>query len=304
MRGTFSLAALVAAAAASPVLQRRTPCQTQNSGAGPVQSPDTPSAFASATVYASIASAAPTPAGYVANMIGFNASNNGDQYLTYTTVPSYDPNLCASKCNSITGCKSFNIYFERDPTLDADPSACPNPSSTTNIKCSFWGAPLTLASANNFGQWRASFQVLIAGSNSYNAQPAYTGSSIGTNAIEAPLSCIGSDTYIGVETFQVSTLDISLCNAACTRQNAYAYAHPPQNGPVKACQFWNGYLQYVNGSNPEQHCSMYSQTWNATYATNAGQWRNGNDLVTIQQSVIYSNTSAPGICVPALPIAY
>jgi hypothetical protein len=57
--------------------------------------------------------------------------------------------------------------FEGDPSLNPDASSCPNPPSTINIKCVFWGGAATAANANNFGQWRDNFQVLIAGSNGY-----------------------------------------------------------------------------------------------------------------------------------------
>jgi hypothetical protein len=96
------------------------------------------------------------------------ASNSADKYMGFTLLKSYDVASCVNQCSSISGCNSVNIYFERDPTINPDSSTCSqNPPSTINIKCVFWGGAVVSANANNFGQWRANFQVLIAGSNGY-----------------------------------------------------------------------------------------------------------------------------------------
>ena len=57
------------------------------------------------------------------------------------------------------------MYIERDPSLDPNTDDCPNPPSTTNYKCTLWGAPVVAEEATNKGQWRASFEVAITGSN-------------------------------------------------------------------------------------------------------------------------------------------
>ena len=65
-----------------------------------------------------------------------NVSNNAYGYMGYTSLSTYDTEKCAAKCNAINGCMSFNLYFERDPSLE--PAAgCPNPPSVTNIKYLF-----------------------------------------------------------------------------------------------------------------------------------------------------------------------
>lgn len=81
------------------------------------------------------------------------------------TLDSYDTLTCASKCDQASGCSAFNVYLERDPTLNANEVNCPNPPSTTNYKCTLWGAPVSSAEATNTGQYQAQFQVVIAGSN-------------------------------------------------------------------------------------------------------------------------------------------
>lgn len=67
--------------------------------------------------------------------------------MGFTTLQTYDVQGCANQCSAINGCASFNIYFERDPTVDPGQN-CPNPPSTTTIKCVFWGGPVNAGNAN------------------------------------------------------------------------------------------------------------------------------------------------------------
>jgi hypothetical protein len=120
-----------------------------------------------------------------------------------------DTQTCANKCNAINGCMAINIYFERDPTVDPGNgnSGCANPASTTNIKCVFWGGPVTSDNALNAGQYRNQFQVVVAGSNGYVnnsiATPAgYSGAvDLGTSAINAPFNQYGFNSYMGSAIF-------------------------------------------------------------------------------------------------------
>ena len=84
------------------------------------------------------------------------------------TISSYDTLGCASLCDRADGCVAFNMYIERDPSVNPNSVNCPNPPSTTNFKCTLWGAPVSADEANNEGQWRDSFQVVIAGSNGFS----------------------------------------------------------------------------------------------------------------------------------------
>jgi hypothetical protein len=212
-------------------------------------------------------------------------------------------NLCAAKCNAINGCISINVLYERSPSLEpgTGDSGCANPSSTTLIKCVFWGGPVNNENAVNRGQWRNKFQVAIAGSNGYtNASvasvPGYTPAiPLGNAAINAPYDQFGYSSYLGVAMF-VGAFDASLCAKACSEKSAYAVAHPPTDGtPIQTCQFFNTYILYINTtSNVQgQYCAMYAQSWSSKYATNVGQWR-GNDHFKIQYSFSYSNLTNPG----------
>lgn len=53
-----------------------------------------------------------------------------------------------------------------------------------------------------------------------------------------------------------------------------------------------------NGLVQAQVCAMYTETWDASYATNTGYYYQ-SDVYTIASSVIYSNATEPGTCVKA-----
>lgn len=72
-------------------------------------SPDTDTGFLADERYADAATSAPTPSGYVQAFSNLQASNNAYGYMGYTVLDTYDTNLCASKCNAIDGCSSFNL---------------------------------------------------------------------------------------------------------------------------------------------------------------------------------------------------
>ena len=147
-------------------------CKLLPAGLGPVPFPDTPANFLALSDFASAANGAVTPSGYQQTFANQQASNNANGYLGYTTLPTYDVDTCSKKCNAIVGCQAFNIYFERDPKVEpGSGDNCDNPPSTTNIKCSFWGGPVTKDNAVNTGQWRKNFQIVIAGSNGKFAAP-------------------------------------------------------------------------------------------------------------------------------------
>jgi hypothetical protein len=65
--------------------------------------------------------------------------------MGYSTVNTFDTELCVTKCNEKEGCLGFNIYVERDPSLN------PGPDAVANIKCSFWVGPVYTDTATNTG---------------------------------------------------------------------------------------------------------------------------------------------------------
>lgn len=211
---------------------------------GPKAYPDTAEAFLSDSTFHASSYYAAEPQGYTVSFKDKQASVSGNTYLGYRTLNSYNTIECAQFCDATYGCGGFNIYYERDPEVNpAD--ACPNPPSTTNIKCSLWGAAVTPESATNDGQWRGpmdannqAFHVVIAGSNGYskNAPPpscsGFTGPVPLGGAINAPLDN-GVDTYIGMKYFN-APYDPNVCAEACKAQTDYN-RRTATNGVYKPC---------------------------------------------------------------------
>lgn len=130
--------------------------------------------------------------------------------------------------------------------------------------------------------------------------PGYTAPNpIGQAAINAPLDCNGVDTYMGAKLY-TTPFSTAFCAAACSAQSVYNVAHPPASGNPRTCQFFNTYELYKDGVYQGQYCSMYTETWNTTYATNTGQTR-GSDVYTIANSYISSNVTNSGLPSPLCP---
>lgn len=173
-------------------------------------------------------------------------------------------------------------------TIDA--TACPNPASTTNYKCTLWGVPIVVAEATTTGPLNASFQYAIAASNGYvkNTAPAAVASFDGPfelgGAVNAPYGYLGMRYY---PFSQSQGYTPSTCAAVCQAQTAYDKAHPRSDGSYDTCAFFNAYV-LSNDSIPQGlYCSFYNQTWSSSYATNYGQYR-GSDRFTVSQSYSYS----------------
>lgn len=114
----------------------------------------------------SAAQSASAPQGYVEAFKDLSGSSQQIGYLTYKNIDdgTYGVQQCANFCDSEKFCLGFNIFYERDPSVNpAD--ACPNPDPITNVKCAIYGYPVAAGAATNQGQWRENFQVVIVGSN-------------------------------------------------------------------------------------------------------------------------------------------
>ncbi|KAG9565066.1 hypothetical protein KCU71_g5093, partial [Aureobasidium melanogenum] len=201
-------AAILSASSVSIGLIKRdsTTCIPQPTGISYNSNPDTPAAFAADPYYVTQSSGAGTVSGFTETFQSLNASNSADNYMGYTLLSSYDVSSCASDCSAISGCNSFNIYFERDPSVNPDSSNCANPNSTINIKCVWWGGAVTAANANNFGQWRDEFQVLIAGSNGY-VNTTYAAQLAGVSSVSS--SSAAASSTPASSTFTTVTLPAS-----------------------------------------------------------------------------------------------
>ncbi|KAI0894267.1 hypothetical protein F4806DRAFT_498050 [Annulohypoxylon nitens] len=215
---TYNLTKATASATASPlpvgtapikrryITARQTACEPLPSGAGPVPTPDTDSSFLNYSIFSTNASNASTPSGYNETYIDLHARSESYGYLGFNTIDSYDTQYCATQCSTVwRGCQGFNIFFERDPSVQPGPN-CTNPPSTTTIKCIFWGGLVSAETASNDGQYIADFHVVIAGSNGYMTNtvppiPGYDGIGTGNNTIDVP----GSDTGEPSNTTTITT---------------------------------------------------------------------------------------------------
>jgi hypothetical protein len=81
------------------------------------------------------ATSAKAPLGSGSALYNTEASPNAQAYLDFTLVATYDVQTRADKSNAIPGCSSFNICFERDPSINPNHSSCSNSPSVTNIEC-------------------------------------------------------------------------------------------------------------------------------------------------------------------------
>ena len=187
-----------------------------------------------------MANNAPTPDGYALVFHNLSASLQASNYMGLYTLTSYDTLTCASKCDQ-ANCSAFNVYFERDPTLNAGAPNCSDPPSTTNYKCTLWGAPVSTDEATNTGQYQSSFHVVIAGSNAYNKNSppspvnCYSGPQELGGAINAPPS---TGSYMGYQYFPFSQsqgYNPQTCADACDAQTLYDSQHPAADGSFISC---------------------------------------------------------------------
>lgn len=255
--------------------------------------PDTVEAFEAYQPFHDEAKNAITPAGYVSTFKDLDAFVNGNTYLGLFTLMTYDVQSCAQHCNDAALCTGFNIFVERDPSLN--PSAnCTLPASITNYKCTLWGSSVDEATATNNGQYRGAFQVVIAGSDGFEKTNTTTPAtcpgwqppqSCGGHAHNHPSTCIGTSFFPG-------PFDPLLCASFAQAQNAlnsktsfwqsWFDAFTGNYNPLK-CDFFNAYMLKKNGKPLGTYCGLYAQSYGAGEATYIPGWQ-GSDYWGIESS--------------------
>ena len=106
-------------------------------------------------------------AAYVKTFSDLSAGITQNSYLGLHTLKSYDVQGCSQLCDATDLCTSFNLYIERDPSLN--PAAgCNLPPSMTNYKCTLWGSGLQAAAASNTDSYRRDFHVVIVASDGFD----------------------------------------------------------------------------------------------------------------------------------------
>jgi hypothetical protein len=154
----------------SPKMPTQTPikpCAALPYGYGPRALLDTPLGFLTAPIFRSYAKSSTTPRGYDLVYANSHSASTSAVYLRYDELAVYNVHTCARRCDATRGCKAFNIFFERTPTLNVGPQ-CKNSLSSTTIKCALWGSELVGGERENTGYMLYDFQVVVAGSNAYN----------------------------------------------------------------------------------------------------------------------------------------
>jgi hypothetical protein len=243
---------------------------------------------------------ASTPALYTNTFTNLKAAVTAHGYLGYNLLPSYNTTQCAAKCNKIKGCQGFNLYFERSPSVVPGPN-CRDPPGTPNIWCVFWGGPVFPEVATNKGQYRASYHVVISGSNGYTLT-----STLGpyrTKAIDAPkTNCNNETTFLGYRLFNDGApFDVNRCAAVCSETSSYNIVHNANSSVApQLCKFFDTYLIFRNWVSQGQYCALYSQYYDpSVYATNGGSTDAKGNVFTIASSVFFSN--ATDIVTPVCP---
>ncbi|KAK6002891.1 hypothetical protein QM012_001641 [Aureobasidium pullulans] len=214
-----SAAIVSATIASSGLVKRDSTCVPQPTGISYNSNPDTAAAFAADEYYMDQSLDAQTPSGFVETFQNLTASNSADNYMGFTLLSSYDVSTCASGCSAITGCNSVNIYFERDPSVNPDSPNCSNPPSVINIKCVYWGGAVTAANANNFGQWRDDFQVLIAGSNGY-VNSTYAAQLAGASSVSSSSAAASSTSASSTSASSTSASSTSASSTSASSTSA------------------------------------------------------------------------------------
>ncbi|RMZ75472.1 hypothetical protein DV738_g5463, partial [Chaetothyriales sp. CBS 135597] len=278
-------------------LERRTgiECSDLALGSGPVPYSDTKAAFLEDADLSTAAENAPTPEGWISvftNLQGATQAPMG--YLGYDSLTSYNTEECADNCDALDGCRAINIYFERDPVVTPGED-CPDPDSTTVIKCVYWGTAIGPDTATNREQRHRDFEVAVAGSNGYVRMSivnpdGYTGTFVDNAAINAPTDC---NSYIQYELWNDGQpFDLGRCAAACAAVTQFNADHLCNRA---TCRFFDTYILLKNGVPQGQVCAMYTRSWDSSYADNYGYHStDGSDEYTIEWSYIFHNTSDPG----------
>lgn len=240
---------------------------------------DTPEAFRNFQGFWDVSHQAKIPRGYNLTIEGVDGSiDMGLGYLGVQYLKAYDTAQCAALCNDRPTCGSFNLYFERLPLQDPSvQGGCPNPPSTTHIKCVLWRGDLTKDSASNTGERRADFEVVIAGSNGYNKQagvlvvPNFYGPHDVDNhaAFDIPLEPTdGFDTHLSHDVYPLASARqawLHRSNATMVPLRAPQQFVPDFNVSLCAdkCNQWTeGGLEPPEGANPYVDdafpvCSMF-----------------------------------------------
>ncbi|PPJ55541.1 hypothetical protein CBER1_05393 [Cercospora berteroae] len=247
---------------------KRAACDPQPAGTAPNTYPDTPEAFQKNPYFHGQANSWPVyiPSGnsfYAERFRDKNGSTQQNSYLTYYVLDKYSPPECAKKCDAVKLCTAFNIYVERDPSLEPGP-ACPNPKSVSNYKCALWGSDISASTATNTGQYRDDFHVVITASNGYSrasrTPPSLIpGFQLAQNLSNKAITSASKSTYLGWK-FIPGPYDPSLCGSYAVAQTAANKQDAKDKGykSYQPCSLFNAYYVYKNQYAQGTYCQLFN----------------------------------------------
>ncbi|KAI6849032.1 hypothetical protein BTJ68_00414 [Hortaea werneckii EXF-2000] len=274
------------------------PCAPQPDGYGPVPSPDTASAFLAYPSLHAMASAAPTIIGSQCNteyeqvFVDEDGSVSAQSYLGLYTLDSYDANLCAAKCDATNLCTAFNIYAERDPSLNPtknDSTAptvwgydCPNPASMTSYKCTLWGSSIDGSLATNQGGYREDFHVVITASNGYDR----TNSTIPPDPTGQVSSPVASSTTLATSPSPAGNSPAPAPKPATSPNHPWGNGNNCGGKAINAPQYNMGQRFFPGPFNP-QVCSDYALAQNKAQSGSSSSCRMFNAAYLHKDGVPY-----------------
>ncbi|KAI5362244.1 hypothetical protein Slin15195_G058950 [Septoria linicola] len=263
-----SSAAIVRPTSAPAAKIKRAACDPEPAGTAPNTVPDTTEAFQRNPFFHGQANSWPVyiPSGnsfYAERFRDKNGSTQQNSYLTYYVLDKYSVTDCAKKCDAVDLCTAFNIYVERDPSLNPGP-ACPDPKSVSNYKCALWGSDISAETATNVGQYREKFHVVITASNGYSraswAVPdPIKGFQLAQNLSNKAITSAAKSAFLGAEYFP-GPYDASLCGYYATAQTAANKEDAKVKGlkSYQPCNLFNAYFVYKNKYAQGTYCQLFN----------------------------------------------
>lgn len=215
-----------------------------------------------------MATKAPTPSGYESTFVDLTGAVQGNTYLGYKTLASYDTASCAAYCDATDLCTGFNIFIERDPGWNPDQCSCADPPATYNYKCSIFAGGVYSSAATNVGQDQDDFEVVITASNGY-MQSSSTSSGSGSGSGELclpagcsqPHSCYGKTHYHPEtslkEAFFPGPFDVDLCISLAVVQSQINVAASVNT----TAAFLNAALVLRDGEGWGTWCGLFTEAY-------------------------------------------
>lgn len=186
----------------------------------------------------------------------------GNTYLGYETLSSYDTETCAAFCDATDLCTGFNIFIERDPGWNPDQCSCADPPANYNYKCSIFAGGVDSSAATNVGQYQDDFEVVITASNGYvKSNSTGAGEPCLPSGCGQPHSCWGKAHYHPEtslkEAFFPGAFDIDLCIELAVVQSQINLA-----ATVNAtAAFLNAALVARDGEGWGTWCGLFTQPY-------------------------------------------